>query len=99
MANALIDITGRTTITNLAPSKLAYVDGYEDMRRRVPDITLASMLIDFAPSTPLDDIIRAVAAVPGSNANEAMSLAGSVQHLSEQHLGAEADARIPSAVA
>lgn len=99
LAHRVIEVLGSRSTINLIPYKLAYVDGYEDMRRRVPDITLASMLIGFAPSTPLDDIIRAVAAVPGINANEAMALAGSVQHLSEQHLGAEADARIPSAVA
>ncbi len=39
----------------------AYLEGFEDMRRRVPDIALARKLIGFQPSRTLDDIIASVA--------------------------------------
>jgi len=40
----------------------AYVGGFEDMRRRVPDISRANRLIGFAPRFTLDDILRDVLA-------------------------------------
>ena len=45
----------------LVPYSLAYGEGYEDMRRRVPDNTLAGELIGFTPRTGIDAIIRNVA--------------------------------------
>ena len=42
------------------PYDQAYVEGFEDMRRRVPDISLAKELIGFDPKYPLDDILRSV---------------------------------------
>ncbi|MEB0015105.1 hypothetical protein QN416_26270, partial [Glaciimonas sp. Cout2] len=67
---------------SLIPYEQAYAPGYEDMRRRVPNNGLARKLVDFEPSTPLDDVIRNVAgaAAGGGNANEAMALAGSPLH-------------------
>lgn len=76
LAHRVIAVLGSTSEIMLVSYQRAYADGYEDMRRRVPDIGLARELIGFAPSTTLDEIIRAVAAVPGSGANEAMILAG-----------------------
>ncbi|WP_349903556.1 NAD-dependent epimerase/dehydratase family protein [Parafrigoribacterium humi] len=73
LAQRVIDVLGSRSAISFVPYELAYVDGYEDMRRRVPDIRLARELVGFDPTTSLDDIIRAVAAVPGSNANEAMA--------------------------
>ena len=43
------------------PYAQAYGEGYEDMRRRVPDNTLAGELIGFTPRTGIDAIIRNVA--------------------------------------
>ena len=40
----------------------AYVGGFEDMRRRVPDISRANKLIGFAPKNTLEDILRDVVA-------------------------------------
>jgi UDP-glucose 4-epimerase len=42
------------------PYDIAYEAGFEDMPRRVPDITKIQSLIGFAPKTGLDDIIRMV---------------------------------------
>lgn len=43
------------------PYHQAYGDGFEDMRRRVPDNSKAKSAVGFAPRTGIDDIIRAVA--------------------------------------
>lgn len=43
------------------PYHQAYGDGFEDMRRRVPDNSKARSVVGFAPRTDIDDIIRAVA--------------------------------------
>jgi UDP-glucose 4-epimerase len=42
------------------PYEKAYVEGFEDMRRRVPDVSLAKTLIGFHPSRSLDDILNSV---------------------------------------
>lgn len=42
------------------PYEEAYADGFEDMMRRVPDLTLAHQLIGFRPRHSLDDIIKDV---------------------------------------
>jgi UDP-glucose 4-epimerase len=42
------------------PYDVAYEAGFEDMPRRVPDITKIQSLIGFAPKMGLEDIIRSV---------------------------------------
>jgi UDP-glucose 4-epimerase len=79
LALRVISVLDSSSTISFVPYELAYVDGYEDMRRRVPDIGLARELIGFNPLTALDDIIRNVAAAPGDNANEAMPLAAEAQ--------------------
>ncbi len=44
------------------PYEEAYVGGFEDMRRRVPDISRANRMIGFAPQRTLDDILKDVVA-------------------------------------
>jgi UDP-glucose 4-epimerase len=46
----------------LIPYDQAYDEGFEDMPRRVPDISKVRALIGFEPRTRLDDIIGTVAA-------------------------------------
>ncbi|GIW03158.1 NAD-dependent epimerase/dehydratase family protein [Roseiflexus sp.] len=46
----------------LVPYEHAYEAGFEDMRRRVPDISRLAALTGFHPTLDLDDIIRAVIA-------------------------------------
>jgi UDP-glucose 4-epimerase len=46
----------------LVPYSEAYGEGYEDMRRRVPDNSKAMELLGWQPTTGVDDIIRRVAA-------------------------------------
>jgi UDP-glucose 4-epimerase len=42
------------------PYEEAYAEGFEDMMRRVPDLTLARQLIGFRPRYSLDDILKNV---------------------------------------
>ena len=42
------------------PYKKAYMQGFEDMLRRVPDISLAKNLIGFEPEYNLDDILKSI---------------------------------------
>lgn len=44
------------------PYEKAYVEGFEDMRRRVPDISLAKKLIGFEPKQSLDEVLKSVIA-------------------------------------
>ena len=44
------------------PYEQAYGEGFEDMRRRVPDNTKARELLGWQPTTGVDEIIARVAA-------------------------------------
>ena len=61
LAELVIHETGSTSNIQLVPYENAYGDGYEDMRRRVPDNTLANELIGFVPRTRIDEMVRMVA--------------------------------------
>lgn len=61
LARRIIEVTGSRSEIELVPYEKAYGEGYEDMRRRVPDNTLASQVLGFDPVTGLDAIIAAVA--------------------------------------
>ena len=62
LARRVIELTGSVSKIRYVPYDEAYEDGFEDMARRVPDITRVSDLIGFAPTRSLDDIILDVAA-------------------------------------
>ena len=53
-------MTGSSSEVVHIPYEEAYVEGFEDMRRRVPDVSLAKSLIDFEPSYNLDAILQSV---------------------------------------
>lgn len=61
LAERVIELLGSRSAVELVPYDEAYGEGFEDMRRRVPDNSLASDLIGFQPAASLDDIILAVA--------------------------------------
>ena len=54
-------IVGSESPIEHVPYERAYGPGYEDMRRRVPDNTLAHALVDFRPRTGIDDMVRSIA--------------------------------------
>jgi UDP-glucose 4-epimerase len=61
LAELIIRETGSASEVRLVPYENAYGDGYEDMRRRVPDNSLAHDLIGFVPRTRIDAMVRMVA--------------------------------------
>jgi UDP-glucose 4-epimerase len=63
LAKRVKAMTASDSVIHLIPYEEAYDDGgFEDMRRRVPDISRANQLIGFAPENSLDDILRDVVA-------------------------------------
>ena len=61
LARRIIEVIGSDSTISLVPYEQAYGEGYEDMRRRVPDNTKARELVGFDPTTTLDEIITNVA--------------------------------------
>ncbi|MET3811721.1 GDP-mannose 4,6-dehydratase [Arthrobacter sp. UYEF3] len=62
LAERIVELLGSQSDISFVPYEEAYAEGYEDMRRRVPDNTKARQLVGFDPKTTLDQIIHNVAA-------------------------------------
>jgi UDP-glucose 4-epimerase len=62
LARRVIALTGSSAEIIYIPYDQAYGPGFEDMRRRVPDIEKISALIGFRPTLDLDAIIQTVIA-------------------------------------
>ncbi len=60
LARRVIELTGSRSEIVFVPYEQAYPAGFEDMRRRVPDCTRLRRMIDFAPSTGLDEALAAI---------------------------------------
>ncbi len=61
LAERVILLLGSHSKIRYIPYEEAYGPGFDDMLRRVPDLTRAKEILGWAPTTPLDDIIRQVA--------------------------------------
>jgi UDP-glucose 4-epimerase len=62
LAKKVIEITGsKSTIEKIAYEK-AYPQGFEDMQRRVPDISKIEQVLGWSPEINLDQIIKDIAA-------------------------------------
>ena len=62
LARLVKEKTGSASPIVTVPYDEAYQEGFEDMRRRVPDITKARQLIGFKPSMGIEGILDAVIA-------------------------------------
>ncbi len=62
LATKVIERTNSTSIVNYVPYSDAYPAGFEDMQRRVPDITKIRQVIGWQPQHSLDTIIDSVVA-------------------------------------
>ena len=62
LAEKIIERTKSTSALTYTPYDQAYTAGYEDMQRRVPDITKIKNAIGWSPDNTLDSIISDVAA-------------------------------------
>lgn len=60
LAERVIELSGSTSTIQYVPYDEAYGDGFEDMRRRVPDISRARKVVGFDPQHGLDEIIQSV---------------------------------------
>jgi UDP-glucose 4-epimerase len=60
LAERVIALSGSRAPIQFIPYDEAYEAGFEDMPRRVPDITKLHALVGFTPKMGLDDIIRLV---------------------------------------
>jgi UDP-glucose 4-epimerase len=60
LAERVRALTGTRSAIRFVPYDEAYEEGFEDMPRRVPDITKIKELIGFEPRVPLDETIRRV---------------------------------------
>jgi UDP-glucose 4-epimerase len=60
LAERLRDLARSRSEILLVPYSEAYGVGFEDMRRRLPDVTKLRATIGFAPDTPLDETLRAI---------------------------------------
>lgn len=58
LARLVIEMTGSKSEIRRVPYGEVYESGFEDMLRRVPDITRAGKLIGFEPRTSLKEILR-----------------------------------------
>ena len=62
LAEKIVEKTGSTSTIEYIPYSVAYGEGFEDMRRRVPNIEKANRLVGFQPTRTLDNIITDVVA-------------------------------------
>lgn len=60
LAERVLAATGSKSKIVYVPYEEAYAPGFEDMRRRVPDLTKIYQLIGYAPQYSLDDTLRRV---------------------------------------
>ena len=60
LAERVKELTGSRSPVQYVPYDQAYEAGFEDMPRRVPDISKLRELIGYEPTLGLDDIIRTV---------------------------------------
>ena len=65
LAHRVIELAGSRSEVVYVPYAEAYGNGFEDMRRRVPDVTKLRQTVGYAPDTPLDVALqRIIAAFP-----------------------------------
>jgi UDP-glucose 4-epimerase len=62
LAKKVIEITGSTSSIERIAYEKAYPEGFEDMQRRVPDISKIKQVLGWSPEIKLDQIIKDIAA-------------------------------------
>jgi UDP-glucose 4-epimerase len=67
LAQRVVELTGSRSEIVYVPYAEAYTGGFEDMRRRVPDVSKLRSTIGYAPDTSLDEALRRIIAVFPSN--------------------------------
>ncbi len=62
LAKKVVEITGSTSSIEKIAYDKAYPEGFEDMQRRVPDISKIKQYLGWSPEINLDQIIKDIAA-------------------------------------
>ena len=62
LAKKVIEITGSKSVIEKIAYEKAYPEGFEDMQRRVPDISKINQVLGWTPEINLDQIIKDIAA-------------------------------------
>jgi len=62
LAKKVIEITGSTSSIEKIAYEKAYPEGFEDMQRRVPDISKIKQVLGWSPEIHLDQIVKDIAA-------------------------------------
>jgi UDP-glucose 4-epimerase len=62
LAEKVINLTGSKSLITYTAYSDAYPDGFEDIQRRVPDISKVKSAIGWAPTKDLTQIISDIAA-------------------------------------
>ncbi len=62
LAKKVIELTGSTSSIEKIAYEKAYPEGFEDMQRRVPDISKINQVLGWSPEINLDQIIKDIAA-------------------------------------
>jgi UDP-glucose 4-epimerase len=65
LAALVCRVTGSRSQVRLIDYETAYGAGFEDMRRRVPDVSQLRDLVGRVPSTPIEETVREIAAAIG----------------------------------
>jgi UDP-glucose 4-epimerase len=60
LAERIRELTHSTSAIEFVPYDEAYEDGFEDMQRRVPDLTKIQRLVGYRPTYTLDQILVSV---------------------------------------
>jgi UDP-glucose 4-epimerase len=60
LAERVRELSGSNSIIKLIPYDEAYESGFEDMPRRVPDISKIHGLVGYEPKVQLDEILTRV---------------------------------------
>jgi UDP-glucose 4-epimerase len=62
LAKRVIQLTNSSSQITMVPYDVAYEAGFEDMARRIPDLSKVKALIGYQPKVALDEIITRIAA-------------------------------------
>ena len=60
LAEKVKQLTGSKSEVRIVPYEEAYGEGFEDMSRRIPDISRIRKLIEYRPTFSIDEIIKTV---------------------------------------
>jgi len=81
LAEKVIDVAGSTSTVKYLSYDEAYGKGFEDMQRRVPDISKARQWFGYTPTQSLNDIVKSVVAYCRVNSRTAERHASEVRTL------------------